>query len=89
MIEVFRLAECAFSDEVVEQLQELVLAHRVQVVQQHGREKQFPVVKEGKHTYTTRSEIQLLLKQLGREMIVQREMQSDSCKIDPDTGESC
>ena len=89
MIEVFRTDQCPFSDRLVERLQELVLAHQVHVLPYDASEKQLPFVKEGKRVYHTEAEIQAFIKEIGHEMILQREMQSDSCKIDPDTGKGC
>ncbi len=89
MIEVFRTDQCPFSDRLVERLQELVLAHQVHILPYDTGGKQLPFVKEGKRTYRTKAEIQDFMQEIGHEMIVQREMQSDSCKIDPDTGKGC
>ncbi|MEM8488110.1 MAG: hypothetical protein AAF564_21350 [Bacteroidota bacterium] len=86
MINFYRKPRCTFCDEVEEKLQHLVVAHKV-----HALPATDTVIylTEGKRMYQQEDEIQAFLRQIGHEMLVQREMQGDSCKIDPDTGLSC
>ena len=85
MIDFYRKTECPFCDEVVEVLQNLVVAHRVHVL---PAGEDF-YLQEGKRIYRTHADIRTLLSQLGHVMLIQREMQGDSCKIDPDSGSTC
>ena len=72
----------------------MVVAHRIIIVDDDaltGTEdsaNSVPRLVEGRQTYK-KAEIPAFLDMLGREMMIQREMQGDSCKIDPDTGLEC
>ena len=89
MIYFYRPKQCAFCDEVESRLNHLVLAHRIH---ETDREDAFgidTVLVEGKRRYETREEILAFLDEITGELILQREMQSDSCIIDPQTGRGC
>lgn len=86
MITLYRKEECSYCDEIEETLQELVLAHQVIIAE---TETILPVLKEGKHTYRTQPEINAFLKEIRGEVVLNWEIQSDSCIIDPETGEVC
>lgn len=64
----------------------MVVAHRVHTL---PATEDSIYLREGKRVYRSQAEIQAFVRQIGYEMRVQREMQGDSCKIDPDTGRSC
>lgn len=86
MITLIRTPKCSYCDEIEEVLQELVLAHKVILA---DSDAPAPIVKEGRHTYTTRTEINAFLKEIRGEVVLNWEIQSDSCIIDPETGEVC
>lgn len=88
MIKLYRSKICAFSDEVEAQLKELVLAHEVLIVDRLEEADVLPRIEEGRRTYL-RDQVPAFMMMISREMTIQREMQGDSCKIDPDTGEGC
>ena len=87
MINFYRRQNCVFSDDVVETLQQLVVAHKVYWVEEQGT--LVPRLVEGKKEYTNPKAIYSFLASLKKELVIQREMQSDSCKIDPDNGAEC
>ena len=80
MVEFYRTKQCAFCDDVEAHLKALVLAHRIHLVSP-GATTEAPVLVEGRRRYTTREEIRAFLADIGREMVIQREMQGDSCKV--------
>ncbi len=86
MINFYRKPDCTFCDEVQEKLQNMVVAHKIHAL---PATNDAIYLKEGKRLYRSEDEIQTFLRQISHEMLVQREMQGDSCKIDPDTGLSC
>lgn len=89
MIEYYRGQNCTFSDEVVDKLQSMVVAHKVHWISEQGPHDMIPRLVEGKTAFTNREAINNFLGALNKELVLQREMQSDSCKIDPDNGTGC
>ncbi len=77
MIDFYREKACVFSDEVESRLKELVVAHRIHVSEDG---EQLPLLTEGRRRYETHEAITAFLKEIAREMTLQREMQGDSCK---------
>ncbi len=88
MIEFYRVKNSLFCDEIVERLRTLVVAHRV-IGADDESNSIVPRIEEGKKMYRRREDIFAFLDELDRQMLVQREMQSDSCIIDPETGDGC
>lgn len=80
MVDFYRTKECAFCDDVEAHLKELVLAHRIHLVSP-GEATEAPVLVEGRRRYTTREAILAFLTDIGQEMVIQREMQGDTCKV--------
>ncbi|MFK7844746.1 MAG: hypothetical protein AB8G77_05545 [Rhodothermales bacterium] len=89
MIEFYRGQNCAFSDEVVEKLQAMVVAHKIHWIDEKESQEPIPRLVEGKKAFANQEAINIFLAVLNKELVLQREMQSDSCKIDPDTGKGC
>ena len=89
MIEFYRIKRSAFCDEVADKLKELVVAHRVHILGPGEQKGGIPMLREGRKVYREKAEIRGFLEALGRQLTVEREMQGDACKIDPDTGVGC
>lgn len=89
MIEFYRTERSTFCDEVTEKLKEMVVAHRVHTLDPKKQKGSVPMLQEGRKVYTEKTEIRAFLDEIGKELTIQREMQGDSCKIDPETGLEC
>lgn len=87
MIELIRPEQSALADEVEEQLKDLVLAHRVVRAEDDAVDQ--PVITEGEHEYREPEEIQAFLDELRGEVMTGRQLQSDSCVLNPEDPRHC
>lgn len=93
MIILYRPEESAAADAVQETLEELVLAHRVEVVSNgraHGApdRRDLPVLVEGDDEYSG-TEIQSFLEKRANRLSISRRMSADACFLDPDDPSQC
>ncbi|MDQ7040157.1 MAG: hypothetical protein Q9M35_04390 [Rhodothermus sp.] len=96
MLILYRQREDPVADELVERLRELVLAHRVILVDD-GRALPdgsmpiaWPVLTEGSGArYEGADAIQAFLDALAYEVTLNRQFQSDACYLDPDDPDHC
>lgn len=77
-----------FSDRIEERLEEMVVAHQVRRYSE-GSGKKLPFLQENETKITSESQINEFLRELEQELREQRMVTSDSCYIDPRTGEIC
>lgn len=96
MLVLFRRAQDSIADDIEEQLQELVLAHRVVQVDEAGRlpdgtlPTAWPVLVESHRTrYEGPTAIWAFLEELAHEVRLNRQFQSDACYLDPDDPTCC
>jgi len=84
MIKLYRPADCPGCEEIEAVLQELVISHKIIVVE--GRP--IPTLEDSGQVYTGRQEIKTHLQELEQIVADWRRFQSDACYIDDD-GELC
>ena len=85
MIKFYRTRNCLFCDEIVLKLQELVVAHDVVFLDEHGIETEMlPYIEEGRHVYRSETEMRQFVRLLEGDVTQSRESQSDSCIISSD-----
>ncbi|MDX1637510.1 MAG: hypothetical protein R3281_06050 [Balneolaceae bacterium] len=77
-----------YSDQIKEKLEEMVVAHNVHRHDPSADEK-LPYCRENDRIFSGKQEIEQYLQELERELREQRMVTSDSCYIDPETGEIC
>lgn len=82
MIIVEHIPGNSFSEDVVEKLQDLVVAHKVR------KSKELRVL-EGDKEIRGEAEIRSYLDELEREINIGLIFQSDTCNIDPENGTVC
>ncbi|RMG26508.1 MAG: hypothetical protein D6730_09020 [Bacteroidetes bacterium] len=73
-----------FSEEVAQSLKELVVAHKL--LEGSG---QAPAIEEDHTLVQGEAAIRAYLHELSLELTHIREIQSDACYLDPETGEMC
>jgi len=83
MIELQRTADSPTADDIEERLRDLVVAHKVVVVDAEGPAADLPVISDGKLT-ARGAEIPGFLDQLTRDMAEWSRFQSDACYIEDD-----
>ena len=85
MIRFYRRKKCSFCDKIAAKLEELVVAHEVFELPAASKGQDDEVrIEEGRRNFQSESDILEYLYNLERELIMGREMQSDSCVIGPD-----
>ncbi len=96
MLILYRQHEDPVADELAERLRELVLAHRVVLVDDGGTlpdgtiPASWPVLTEGSGArYEGVEAIQRFLDALAYEVTLNRQFQSDACYLDPDDPTRC
>ncbi len=90
MIHLIRTPESPYADEIEERLQELVLAHEVEVADAGDHDHdQLPLVRESGKQYRGRQQIDGFLAEISGEVMTGRALQSDSCVLDPDHPSRC
>jgi hypothetical protein len=82
MIEVRRAADSPVADSVESRLRDLVVAHRVVVVDA-GAGSDLPLIRDGKVTVSG-AEIPAFLDQLTRDVAEWSRFQSDACYLEDD-----
>ena len=83
MIELQRTADSPAADDIEERLRDLVVAHKVVVVDVEASGADLPVIRDGKLT-ARGAEIPGFLDQLTRDMAEWSRFQSDACYIEDD-----
>lgn len=93
MIILYRKPDSRRADGIQERLEDLVVAHRVEVVS--GAEAELPVdecdlpvLVEGKRTYTG-PDVDAMLDALEGRLAVSRQISGDACYVDPDRPGEC
>ena len=87
MIILYRNKEDPYADRIAEQLEELVVAHKVIVKEENGSKKyNLPYLQEGETIVDGKNKIEQFLKELSSELSHQRSITGDSCYVDPETG---
>ena len=91
MIELHRTNESTRADEIENRFKELVIAHKVKYHPPETSDSTHPLpfIKENDKIYSNRDEIDHFLRELSGELHQMRIYTSDSCYIDPNTGETC
>ncbi|MEX0680021.1 MAG: hypothetical protein WD097_01450 [Balneolales bacterium] len=90
MIELHRPDLDAYSDEISEKLVDMVVAHRTHIYRNaNSSEAPLPFIREGNKIISGKENTDRFLSELEFFMNVQRSVSSDSCYIDPETGNTC
>lgn len=94
MIELYRPADCPACADIEAALRELVVAHRIIVVEpaqisaEFGRGISLPALKENGQIVCDAEAIAAYMRELERFVVNWRRFQSDSCYLDDD-GQTC
>ena len=83
MIELQRTADSPVADDIEDRLRELVVAHKVVVVDAEEPAADLPVIRDGKLT-ACGADIPAFLDLLTRDMAEWSRFQSDACYIEDD-----
>ncbi len=90
MIELHRLSDDTYADELEQKLQDLVVAYRIE---SYGSKSSgpaaLPYIKESSKIVTGKQNIDRYFIELEEELRWQRSLSGDGCYIDPDSGEVC
>lgn len=91
MIELHRTDESIQADEIENKFKELVIAHKVKyhTEDRDDYDATLPFIKENDAIYSGPEEIDNFIRELSGELHQMRIYTSDSCYIDPDTGNTC
>lgn len=84
MIKLYRPIDCPDCEEIEAVLQELVISHKIIVVE----DRPVPTLEDSGQLYTGRKEIEIHLQELEKIVADWRRFQGDACYIDDD-GEVC
>jgi hypothetical protein len=83
MIELRRCVDSPVADDIEDRLRELVVAHKVVVVDAEAADADLPVIRDG-DIIARGSDIPVFLDQLTRDMAEWSRFQSDVCYIEDD-----
>ncbi len=90
MIELHKLKDDEFSEEIEEKMEDMLLAHEsVSYDRKEDASFDLPYIKEGKTIVNTPGKIESYLRELESELKLQRSISGDGCYIDPRTGKVC
>lgn len=86
MITLYRKKNDEQAAKIEERLKDLVLAYRVEEVEDHQIE---PFIKEGSKKIQGEEQLEKWFRELETELNWQRSISGDSCYISPDSGKIC
>jgi glutathione S-transferase len=95
MLKFYKRTSTSFTKKVEQKLEEMVIAHKVISVQPSTElpadiaSHQLPVLTDDHQSWYAESDIENFLESLYQELTLGRQMQSDSCVIDPDNPDQC
>lgn len=84
-----------FVDKVCQKLDEMVVAHKIILVDkvvilpQDINKKDLPVLSDGHETWISPEEIESFLEELEQDLQFSRILTSDACYIDPENPDQC
>lgn len=86
MIILHKVKNDPASDELEERLNDLILAYHIKL---HEPGTDGPAIEEGDSIIKDKTELELWIQNLEKELKWQRSLSGDGCYIDPETGEIC
>lgn len=90
MIELHRLKDDEFSEEIEEKMEDMLLAYEtISYEKQNDASFNLPYIKEGKTIVNTPGKLESYLRELESELKLQRSISGDGCYIDPESGNVC
>jgi hypothetical protein len=90
MIELHRIPEDSYADEIEDRFKKLVIAYRtVQYDPTQISKLPLPHILESGKVISGNKQIESYLIELEKELQWQRSLSGDGCYIDPDSGEVC
>lgn len=93
MIQLVRPEKSPFADELESIFQGLVLAYRRKFVEDDGLDDSdrpsTPYILDGNRKIDGEKAIRSWVRELERELSIQRSVSGDGCYVDPDSGETC
>lgn len=95
MLKFYKNTSTPFTKQIEQKLEEMVVAHKVISVKSSTElpsdmdPHQLPMLTDGHQSWHSEPDIEDFLKSLHQELTLGRQMQSDSCVIDPDNPNQC